>query len=111
MSGKRRRGRMLQSRLGRGAGLAKLALRIGGRYVARSPRLIFASVDRRTELRHELALRTAEDVAEGLGSMKSALMKLRQMACSLDEDMPQSFRTAMRRTSHNTPPLAAELAL
>jgi predicted unusual protein kinase regulating ubiquinone biosynthesis (AarF/ABC1/UbiB family) len=110
MSAKRRRGRMLQSRFGRGAGLAKLALRIGGRYVARSPRLIFASVDRRTELRHELALRTADDVAEELGSMKGALMKLGQMASYIDEDMPESFRTAMARLQHNAPPMTPQLA-
>ncbi|MEA2643962.1 MAG: hypothetical protein QOG08_988, partial [Chloroflexota bacterium] len=60
---------MVQSRLGRAGALARLALRVGGRYVARSPRLIFASVDRRSELRHDLALRTADDVAEELGSM------------------------------------------
>ncbi|HUE68710.1 MAG TPA: hypothetical protein VMP38_11040, partial [Candidatus Acidoferrum sp.] len=69
-----------ESRVGRGAALARLALRIGGRYVARSPRLIFASVERRKELRHDLAFRTADDVAEELGAMKGVLMKLGQMA-------------------------------
>src|SRR5260370_6164281 len=99
-----------QSRLSRGSALARLALRIGGRYVARSPRLIFAWVDGRAELRHELALRTAEDVAEELGSMKGALMKLGQMASYIDEDMPESFRTAMARLQHNAPPMTPELA-
>jgi predicted unusual protein kinase regulating ubiquinone biosynthesis (AarF/ABC1/UbiB family) len=101
---------MLQSRLGRGSALARLALRIGGRYLARSPRLIFASVERRTELRHDLALRTADDVVEELGSMKGALMKLGQMASYIDEDMPESFRTAMARLQHNAPPMTPELA-
>jgi predicted unusual protein kinase regulating ubiquinone biosynthesis (AarF/ABC1/UbiB family) len=110
MSAKARRGPMLQSRFGRGAALARLALRMGGRYLARSPRLIFASVESRTELRHELALRTADDVAEELGSMKGALMKLGQMASYIDEDMPESFRTAMARLQHNAPPMTAELA-
>ena len=110
MSAGRRRGPMLQSRLGRSAALARLALRIGGRYLARSPRLIFASVDGRSELRHELALRTADDVAEELGSMKGALMKLGQMASYIDEDMPQTFRTAMARLQHNAPPMSPALA-
>jgi predicted unusual protein kinase regulating ubiquinone biosynthesis (AarF/ABC1/UbiB family) len=110
MSAARRRGPMLQSRLGRGAALARLALRIGGRYLARSPRLIFASVERRSELRQELALRTADDVAEELGSMKGALMKLGQMASYIDEDMPATFRTAMARLQHNAPPMTPELA-
>lgn len=105
-----RRSPMRQSQLGRGAALARLALRIGGRYLARSPRLIFASVERRGELRHELALRTADDVAEELGSMKGALMKLGQMASYIDEDMPQTFRSAMGRLQHNAPPMTSELA-
>ncbi len=110
MSAARRRSPMLQSRLGRSAALARLALRIGGHYLARSPRLIFASVDTRNELRHELALRTADDVAEELGSMKGALMKLGQMASYIDEDMPQSFRAAMARLQHNAPPMSPALA-
>ncbi|GAC1512168.1 MAG: AarF/ABC1/UbiB kinase family protein [Candidatus Dormibacteraceae bacterium] len=101
---------MLQSRLSRGGALARLALRIGGRYAARSPRLVFASVERRTELRHDLALRTADDVAEELGSMKGALMKLGQMASYIDEDMPVTFRTAMARLQHTAPPMSAALA-
>jgi predicted unusual protein kinase regulating ubiquinone biosynthesis (AarF/ABC1/UbiB family) len=110
MTSAARRSPMRQSRLGRGAALARLALRIGGRYLARSPRLIFASVERRGELRHELALRTADDVAEELGSMKGALMKLGQMASYIDEDMPQTFRSAMGRLQHNAPPMSSELA-
>ena len=99
-----------QSRLGRTAPLARLALRIGGRYLARSPQLIFTSVERRGELRHDLALRSAEEVAEELGSMKGALMKLGQMASYVDEDMPQTFRTAMARLQHNAPPMSPALA-
>ena len=101
---------MRQSRLSRGGALARLALRIGGRYVVRSPRLIFASVDRRKDLRHDLALWTADDVAEQLGSMKGVLMKLGQMASYIDEDMPATFRAAMTRLQHWAPPMSADLA-
>ena len=101
---------MNESRIGRIAPLARLALRIGGRYLARSPQLVFASVERRTELRHDLALRSAEEVAEELGYMKGVLMKLGQMASYVDEDMPQTFRTAMARLQHNAPPMSPALA-
>jgi predicted unusual protein kinase regulating ubiquinone biosynthesis (AarF/ABC1/UbiB family) len=110
MSRARSAGAIHQSRLGRTAPLARLALRIGGRYLARSPQLIFASVERRGELRHDLALRSAEEVADELGYMKGALMKLGQMASYIDEDMPQTFRTAMARLQHNAPPMSAALA-
>jgi predicted unusual protein kinase regulating ubiquinone biosynthesis (AarF/ABC1/UbiB family) len=99
-----------QSRVGRGAALARLALRIGGRYVARSPRLLFASVERRKELRHDLAYRSADEVAEELGSMKGVLMKLGQMASYIYEDMPLTFRAAMSRLQHRAPPMTAGLA-
>ena len=98
------------SRVGRGAALARLALRIGGRYVARSPSLLFASVERRGELRHDLALRSADEVAEELGAMKGVLMKLGQMASYIYEDMPATFRTSMSRLQHRAPPMTAALA-
>jgi predicted unusual protein kinase regulating ubiquinone biosynthesis (AarF/ABC1/UbiB family) len=110
-SGRLRAGQaLLQTRGERGAALARLALRIGGRYAARSPQLVFASVERRRELRHDLALRTADEVAEELGAMKGALMKLGQMASYLDEGMPESFRTTMGRLQHDAPPMTPELA-
>ena len=99
-----------QSRVSRGAALARLALRIGGRYVARSPRLIFASVERRKELRHDLAFRSADEVVEELGAMKGVLMKLGQMASYIYEDMPLTFRAAMSRLQHKAPPMTPGLA-
>ena len=99
-----------QSRVSRGAALARLALRIGGRYVAGSPRLLFASVERRSELRHDLALRSADEVAEELGSMKGVLMKLGQMASYIYEDMPLTVRIPMSRLQHRAPPMTAALA-
>src|SRR5437016_12794668 len=101
---------MRESRFGRGAALARLALRIGGRYVARSPRLLFASVERRGELRHDLALRSADEVAEELGAMKGVLMKLGQMASYIYEDMPATFRASMSRLQQKAPPMTAALA-
>src|SRR4029077_16125367 len=102
--------RLRRSRFSRGAALAGLALRIGGRYTARSPQLLFASVGRRRELRHDLALRTAEEVAEELGAMKGALMKIGQMASYLDAGMPETFRSTMARLQHDAPPMSPELA-
>ena len=99
-----------ESRVSRGAALARLALRIGGRYAARSPRLLFASVERRKELRHDLAYRSADEVAEELGAMKGVLMKLGQMASYIYEDMPAGVRAAMSRLQHRAPPMTPALA-
>ncbi|MBO0683728.1 MAG: AarF/ABC1/UbiB kinase family protein [Candidatus Dormibacteraeota bacterium] len=105
------RGRPLpRTRPARAAALARLALRIGGRYAARSPQLVFTSVERRKELRQDLALRSAEEVADELGSMKGAMMKLGQMASYLDEGVPEAFRTTMARLQRDAPPMTPELA-
>ncbi len=99
-----------RTRTARGAALARLALRIGGRYAARSPQLVFASVDRRKELRYDLALRSAEEVAEELGAMKGAMMKLGQMASYLDDGVPEAFRATMARLRRDAPPMSPALA-
>lgn len=99
-----------RTRAARTAALARLALRVGGRYAARSPQLVFASVERRRELRHDLALRSAEEVAEELGDMKGALMKLGQMASYIDEGVPETFRATMARLQRDAPPMSAEFA-
>ena len=104
------RGAVRQSRASRGAALARLALRIGGRYAAHSPRLLFASVERRDELRQDLALRSADEVAEELGAMKGVLMKLGQMASYIYEDMPAGVRASMSRLQRTAPPMTPELA-
>ncbi len=105
-----RRGSLPRTRPARLGALARLALRVGGRYAARSPQLVFASIERRRELRHDLALRSAEDVAEELGAMKGAMMKLGQMASYLDEGVPETFRATMARLQRDAPPMSAELA-
>jgi predicted unusual protein kinase regulating ubiquinone biosynthesis (AarF/ABC1/UbiB family) len=71
---------------------------------------VFASVERRQDLRHHLALRSAEDVAEELGAMKGAMMKLGQMASYLDEGVPESFRATMARLRRDAPPMSVDLA-
>ncbi|HVH64238.1 MAG TPA: AarF/ABC1/UbiB kinase family protein [Candidatus Dormibacteraeota bacterium] len=72
--------------------------------------MIFASVDRRGAMRHDLALRSADEVAEELGAMKGVLMKLGQMASYIYEDLPATFRISMSRLQRTAPPMTSELA-
>ena len=98
---RRRPGRL---RLDRGRAALGLAARGGARYAASAPRLFTAAGERRQLLREDLALRTAEDVAETLGAMKGVMMKIGQMASYVDGGcLPWSAppcpgcRTASRR--------------
>src|SRR5699024_8065583 len=52
----------------------------------------------------------AEQVAETLGNLKGALMKLGQMASYLDQGMPEPVREALAQLQADAPPMAPELA-
>ena len=58
----------------------------------------------------QFELQTAEPIAEALGNMKGALMKLGQMASYLDQGMPEPVREALAELQPNAPPMSAELA-
>ncbi|MGE0509396.1 MAG: ABC1 kinase family protein [Acidimicrobiia bacterium] len=99
-----------RSRFGRNVQLAQLGANVGTVYASTSARKVFASAERRVELDRERELRTADAVAERLGQMKGALMKLGQMASYLDEGLPEPMRLALAQLQSQAPPMSAALA-
>ncbi len=97
-------------RLQRGAAALQLVARGGARYASSAPRLVAAAGEHRQELRQDLALQTAQDVAETLGAMKGVLMKIGQMASYVDEGLSPSVRRTLSRLQDSVPPMSAELA-
>jgi len=94
----------------RNARLAQVGARSGASYVAHRARRSVASTDeRRAELDVEHQMRTAAQVAETLGQMKGALMKIGQMASYLDDGMPEPMRDALASLQQDAPPMAPEL--
>ena len=100
----------LASRAARNASMAGLAARIGSRYATTAARKTFASAERRDVLDRARELRTATDIADTLGQMKGALMKIGQMAAYLDEGLPEPLRMALAQLQAQAPPMAPELA-
>ena len=98
------------TRTGRNVQLARLGASVGGVYASTSARKVFASAERRDELDRERELRTAEAVADRLGQMKGALMKLGQMASYLDEGLPEPMRLALAQLQSQAPPMSGDLA-
>jgi predicted unusual protein kinase regulating ubiquinone biosynthesis (AarF/ABC1/UbiB family) len=90
--------------------LARLGGRAGTGYAVHRARKVFASAERQAELDHAFELRTAEQVAEALGGMKGAFMKLGQMASYLDVGLPDHARAALADLQQNAPPMSADLA-
>jgi predicted unusual protein kinase regulating ubiquinone biosynthesis (AarF/ABC1/UbiB family) len=102
-------------RFSRGWSAARLAARGGARYAASTPRLLamqlFAAAgEQRQQLRNDLALRTAQDIADTLGSMKGVLMKIGQLASYVDEGLNPQVRRTLSRLQDSVPPMSAELA-
>jgi predicted unusual protein kinase regulating ubiquinone biosynthesis (AarF/ABC1/UbiB family) len=102
--------RMRRTWHGRNAHLVGLGAKVGATYVSTAARKVFASAERRIELDRQRELATAAQVAEHLGHMKGALMKLGQMASYLDEGMPEPMRQALSQLQSNAPPMTADLA-
>ena len=94
----------------RNIGVAALGVQIGGTYASTAARKLFASAPRRIELDRQRELRTAEAIADRLGNMKGALMKIGQMASYIDEGLPGPMRAALAELQSNAPPMSADLA-
>jgi predicted unusual protein kinase regulating ubiquinone biosynthesis (AarF/ABC1/UbiB family) len=90
--------------------VATLGVQVGGTYATTAARKLFASAERRVELDRERELKTAGAIADRLGNMKGALMKLGQMASYIDEGLPEPMRIALAELQSNAPPMSAELA-
>jgi predicted unusual protein kinase regulating ubiquinone biosynthesis (AarF/ABC1/UbiB family) len=102
--------RLGRLRFDRGKAALQLAARGGARYAASAPRLFAAAGENREQLRHDLALQTAEDVATTLGTMKGVLMKIGQMASYIDDGLSPAVRRTLSRLQDSVPPMSPELA-
>jgi len=99
-----------RNRLSRNAEIAKLGAAVGASYATTAARKLFSSASRKQELDHSRELKNAAQIAERLGNMKGALMKLGQMASYLDHGLPEPLRLALSELQANAPPMASELA-
>jgi predicted unusual protein kinase regulating ubiquinone biosynthesis (AarF/ABC1/UbiB family) len=97
-------------RLGRGLAAIRLVARGGARYAGNAPRLFMTAGEQRQQLRNDLALQTAEDVAATLGAMKGVLMKIGQMASYVDDGLAPDVRRTLGRLQDSVPPMSPELA-
>ena len=101
---------LFRTRNQRRAELARMGGRAGAGFAMHRARRVFASAERQAELDQQFELRTAEQVAEALGGMKGAFMKLGQMASYLDVGLPDHAREALAGLQQDAPPMSAELA-
>jgi predicted unusual protein kinase regulating ubiquinone biosynthesis (AarF/ABC1/UbiB family) len=94
----------------RRAELARAGSRAGAGFALHRARRVFAGAARQAELDEQFQLRTAAQVAETLGNMKGAFMKVGQMASYLDIGLPDHVREALAGLQQDAPPMSADLA-
>jgi predicted unusual protein kinase regulating ubiquinone biosynthesis (AarF/ABC1/UbiB family) len=87
-----------------------LAARGAARYASNAPRLFTAAGEHREQLRNDLALQTAQDVAATLGTMKGVLMKLGQMASYVPGGLSPAARRTLASLQDSVPPMSPDLA-
>ena len=92
------------------APLAAVGTKAGGNYAVHRARRVFADAERKEELDASFQLKTAEQVAETLGNMKGAVMKLGQMASFLDQGLPEPVREALAQLQQDAPSMSGDLA-
>jgi predicted unusual protein kinase regulating ubiquinone biosynthesis (AarF/ABC1/UbiB family) len=100
----------LLSRTDRAKQLARMGGRAGASFALHRAQRTFASAERQARLDADFELRTAEQVADALGQMKGALMKLGQMASYLDTGMAEPVRDALASLQQDAPPMSGQLA-
>src|SRR2546423_3170697 len=69
-----------------------------------------ASEEKRAKIEEKFAMKTAQDVAEGLGGMKGAIMKAGQMISFVAEGLPPEAQEALATLQAEVPPMAPSLA-
>src|SRR5205823_6332042 len=93
----------------RNAQLAAVGVRSSASYALHRARLATAPDTEREAIEAAYQLRTAAQVADALGNMKGALMKIGQMASYLDDGMPEPVRVALASLQQDAPPMSPEL--
>jgi len=94
----------------RRAELLLLSARTGANYMAHRARMLVTPQEHRAAVEQRFQLRTAADVADALGNMKGALMKVGQIASYVGEGLPETFRSALAELQQDAPPMSGELA-
>ena len=91
----------------RGVSLARIGLKAGMSLGAYSLSSLFASSDRKQELRHQMLTGQAHLLAEELGKLKGSMMKVGQVVALYGEHffLPPEVVEALRSLQDNSPPL------
>jgi len=96
--------------LRRQARVWRLTLRRASHFALVRVRAVRATEERRAELDDQFAIRSAEDVAQVLGGMKGAVMKVGQLLSFLADGLPPDAQAALATLQADVEPMSPGLA-
>lgn len=102
---RRRGGRVQGSRVVRLVHIGQLWARLSTSWLGAHARRLFASPERRRHLDGARRRQAAEAVAETMGHMKGAFMKLGQMLSFVSDEVPEELRAALAALQASAPPM------
>ena len=85
--------------------MGRLSARLSTSWLGARVRRLFASPERRRASTPAQRKAAAERVAETMGQMKGAFMKLGQMLSFVSDDVPEEFRAALAALQASAPPM------
>jgi predicted unusual protein kinase regulating ubiquinone biosynthesis (AarF/ABC1/UbiB family) len=101
----RRAGRLERSRAVRLLRVGQLSARLSTSWLGARVRQRFSPPERRERIDAERRRQVAATVADTMGHMKGAFMKLGQMLSFVSDDVPEEFRTALESLQTSAPPM------
>lgn len=99
-----------RKRVERSARVWWLTTRRGAHWAVVKVRGVGADEERKARLEQQFAIRSAEDVANELGNMKGAIMKLGQLVSFIAEGLPDEVQNALASLQADVQPMAPSLA-
>ncbi len=99
------RGRLGGGRAGRMARLGRLSASFSASWLGAKVRRLFAGRERRVRIDDARRQADARRLAETMGEMKGALMKLGQMVSFISDDIPVEYQAALATLQASAPPM------
>jgi predicted unusual protein kinase regulating ubiquinone biosynthesis (AarF/ABC1/UbiB family) len=97
--------RLARSRLGRMLRIGRMSARLSTTWLGARWRRRFSSPERRRVLDAAARQKSAAQIAETMGHMKGAFMKLGQMLSFVSDDIPEEYRAALASLQASAPPM------
>lgn len=97
------------SRSGRFFKLAGMTASVAGQYAGQRARRLFRSEEDNEGARTESYTRMADQIADTLGELKGAVMKVGQIASQTQDFLPKEFSDALQRLQKEAPPMPFEV--